>query len=73
MNNNNLMKSQASMNNPFAIRNEIQRFESVHPSIYAIYDLIELIPDKQVATQIREHIVVIEGEFDKINPDDKAH
>jgi len=56
------MKSQASMNNPFAIRNEIQRFESVHPSIYAIYDLIELIPDKQVATQIREHIVVIEGE-----------
>lgn len=62
MNNNNLMKSQASMNNPFAIRNEIQRFESVHPSIYAIYDLIELIPDKQVATQIREHIVVIEGE-----------
>lgn len=73
MNNNNLMKSPANMNNPFAIRNEIQRFESVHPSIYAIYDLIELIPDKQVATQIREHIVVIEGEFDKINPDDKAH
>lgn len=62
MNNNNLMKSQANMNNPYAIRHEIQRFESVHPSIYAIYDLIELIPDKQIATQIREHIVVIEGE-----------
>lgn len=61
MNNNNLFKAQATINNPFAIRHEIQRFESVHPSIYAIYDLIELIPDKQVATQIREHIVVIEG------------
>lgn len=63
-NNNSIAKShiQATINNPFAIRHEIQRFESVHPSIYAIYDLIELIPDKQIATQIREHIVIIEGE-----------
>jgi hypothetical protein len=52
---------QTMINNPFAIRQEIQRFESVHPSIYAVYDLIELIPDVQIATQIREHIVNIEG------------
>ena len=51
------------INNPFAIRQEIQRFESVHPSIYAVYDLIELIPDIQIATQIREHIVNIEGMY----------
>lgn len=50
-------------NNPLAIRQEIQRFESVHPSIYAIYDLIELIPDQQVAQQIRDHVVCIEGKL----------
>ena len=44
-----------------AIRQEIQRFESVHPSIYAIYDIIELIPDSLLAQQIREHVVCIEG------------
>ena len=44
-----------------AIRHEIQRFESVHPSIYAIYDLIELVPDPLLAQQIREHVVCIEG------------
>lgn len=62
-NNNSTTRSQlqAIINNPYAIRQEIQRFESVHPSIYAIYDLIELIPDLQIATQIREHIVNIEG------------
>ncbi|KAG5674558.1 hypothetical protein PVAND_004515 [Polypedilum vanderplanki] len=54
---------QTMINNPFAIRQEIQRFESVHPSIYAVYDLIELIPDIQIATQIREHIVNIEDSF----------
>lgn len=46
-----------------AIRQEIQRFESVHPSIYAIYDIIELIPDPLLAQQIREHVVCIEGAF----------
>jgi hypothetical protein len=66
-NNNSTSRSQLQtlINNPYAIRQEIQRFESVHPSIYAIYDLIELIPDIQVATQIREHIVNIEGETKK--------
>jgi Arf-GAP/GTPase/ANK repeat/PH domain-containing protein 1/3 len=46
-----------------AIREEIQRFESVHPSIYAIYDLIELIQDPIVAQQIRQHVVCIEGKL----------
>lgn len=51
------------VNNSLAIRQEIQRFESVHPSIYAIYDLIELIPDHQIQQQIRDHVVCIEGEW----------
>lgn len=49
--------------NPQAIRQEIQRFESVHPSIYAIYDLIESIPDPLIQQQIREHVVCIEGKW----------
>lgn len=63
MNNNNSRALQSLINNSFAIRQEIQRFESVHPSIYAIYDLIELIPDQQIAQQIRDHVVCIEGMF----------
>ncbi|XP_031632151.1 centaurin-gamma-1A [Contarinia nasturtii] len=51
------------LNNPLAIRQEIQRFESVHPSIYAIYDLIELVPDQQIAQQVRDHVVCIEDSF----------
>lgn len=43
------------------IRQEIQRFESVHPSIYAIYDLIEGIEDLNLQSQIRDHVVNIEG------------
>jgi Arf-GAP/GTPase/ANK repeat/PH domain-containing protein 1/3 len=52
---------QPLLNNSLAIRQEIQRFESVHPSIYAIYDLIELVPNASVAQQIRDHVVCIEG------------
>uniref|UniRef100_A0A1B0GNY5 Uncharacterized protein n=1 Tax=Phlebotomus papatasi TaxID=29031 RepID=A0A1B0GNY5_PHLPP len=55
---------QSFLTNSLAIRQEIQRFESVHPSIYAIYDLIELIQDQQIAQQIRDHVVCIEGECD---------
>lgn len=47
----------------FAIRQEIQRFESVHPSIYAIYDLLELVDDQAIAQKIREHVVCIEDSF----------
>ncbi|GAB0098438.1 centaurin-gamma-1A [Sergentomyia squamirostris] len=52
---------QSFLTNSLAIRQEIQRFESVHPSIYAIYDLIELIQDQQIAQQIRDHVVCIEA------------
>jgi len=51
------------ISNSHAIRQEIQRFESVHPSIYAIYDLIDLVPDPRLAQQIREHVVCIEDSF----------
>ncbi|RWS31036.1 hypothetical protein B4U80_02544 [Leptotrombidium deliense] len=47
--------------NSLAIRQEIQRFESVHPSIYTVYDLLESINDSLLAQQIREHVVCIEG------------
>lgn len=52
---------QSAHDHSLAIRQEIQRFESVHPSIYAIYDLIDLISDTHIAKQIREHVVAIEG------------
>lgn len=55
------MSGHGKHDNSLAIRQEIQRFESVHPSIYAIYDLIDLVSDTHVAKQIREHVVAIEG------------
>lgn len=60
-----LTQVQPYWNNSTAIRQEIQRFESVHPSIYAIYDLIESIPDPILGQQIRDNVVCIEGK--KIN------
>jgi len=53
--------SQMVLSNSLAIRQEIQRFESVHPSIYAVYDLLDLINDHLIVQKIREHIVCIEG------------
>lgn len=53
-------------NNSIAIRHEIQRFESVHPSIYAIYDLLDMIGGQDlqlIAQRIRDHVVCIEGQF----------
>ena len=47
--------------NSRAVREEIQRFESVHPHIYAIYDLLEQIDDPTLQDQLREHVVCIEG------------
>ena len=44
-----------------AVREEIQRFESVHPSIYAIHDLIEDVDDIILQQRFREHIIQIEG------------
>ncbi|KAH9420754.1 Arf-GAP with GTPase, ANK repeat and PH domain-containing protein 3 [Dermatophagoides pteronyssinus] len=61
-----LTSSTCYYNNSLAIRQEIQRFESVHPSIYAIYDLLELIggADGQlIAQRVRDHVVCIEDSF----------
>ncbi|OWR48274.1 hypothetical protein KGM_205564 [Danaus plexippus plexippus] len=61
--------TQACLNTSLSIRQEIQRFESVHPSIYALYDLVELVPDPLLAQQIRDHVVAIEdcsGKFYKL-------
>ena len=54
--------AQASCLQSLSIRQEIQRFESVHPSIYAVYDLLDCLQDDAVSRQIREHVVNIEGE-----------
>lgn len=57
--------SQFVLSNSAAIRGEIHRFESVHPNIYAIYDLIERIDDLALQNQIREHVISIEGKKSK--------
>jgi len=48
-----------------AIRQEIHRFESVHPSIYALYELTDALTNFAVPVQfqqeLRRHIVCIEG------------
>ncbi|VDQ05118.1 unnamed protein product [Trichobilharzia regenti] len=49
------MGSQSSLNDiSNAIRQEIIRFESVHPNIYAIYDLIDAVDDKNIAESLRQ-------------------
>uniref|UniRef100_A0A8C7YLR8 Arf-GAP with GTPase, ANK repeat and PH domain-containing protein 3 n=1 Tax=Oryzias sinensis TaxID=183150 RepID=A0A8C7YLR8_9TELE len=55
--------SQVQLRALAAIRAEIHRFESVHPNIYAIYDLIERIDDLALQNQIREHVISIEDSF----------
>jgi Arf-GAP/GTPase/ANK repeat/PH domain-containing protein 1/3 len=56
--------SQLQITNSSFIKSEIERFESVHPSIYSIYELIEDIKDQSaIQTQIRDHVMVIEGFF----------
>ncbi|KAA0704483.1 Arf-GAP with GTPase, ANK repeat and PH domain-containing protein 3 [Triplophysa tibetana] len=52
--------SQFVLSNSAAIRGEIHRFESVHPNIYSIYDLVERIDDLALQNQIREHVISIE-------------
>lgn len=44
-----------------AIRQEISRFEAVHPAIYSIYELLEMVHDPLLAQQIREQVMHIEG------------
>lgn len=55
------LNAQQQATNGLFIRKEIQRFESVHPNIYSVYDLIDSITDFNLQQQIREHIVNIEG------------
>uniref|UniRef100_H3CDB9 ArfGAP with GTPase domain, ankyrin repeat and PH domain 1 n=1 Tax=Tetraodon nigroviridis TaxID=99883 RepID=H3CDB9_TETNG len=50
------------MANSAAIRAEIQRFESVHPNIYSIYELLEQVDEPQLQNQIREHVIAIEAD-----------
>ncbi|CAH8582951.1 unnamed protein product [Schistosoma guineensis] len=58
------MSSQSSLNDiSNAIRQEIIRFESVHPNIYAIYDLIDAVEDKNLAESLRQLVVSIEDAF----------
>ena len=54
---------QLQLTNSSFIKSEIERFESVHPSIYSIYELIDDIKDQlNLQPQIREHVMIIEGE-----------
>lgn len=43
------------------IRQEISRFESVHPCIYTCYDLIDSVVDVELQEQLRQSILHIEG------------
>uniref|UniRef100_A0A8D3D7F4 Arf-GAP with GTPase ANK repeat and PH domain-containing protein 1 n=1 Tax=Scophthalmus maximus TaxID=52904 RepID=A0A8D3D7F4_SCOMX len=55
------MNYQQHLANSAAIRSEIQRFESVHPNIYSIYELLERVEEPLLQNQIREHVIAIEG------------
>jgi Arf-GAP/GTPase/ANK repeat/PH domain-containing protein 1/3 len=60
--NNFLPNSQIQLTNSSFIKSEIERFESVHPSIYSIYELIDELRDElTIQSQIREHVMIIEG------------
>ncbi|XP_052355766.1 arf-GAP with GTPase, ANK repeat and PH domain-containing protein 1 [Oncorhynchus keta] len=54
------MNYQQHLANSAAIRSEIQRFESVHPNIYSIYELLERVEEPILQNQIREHVIAIE-------------
>lgn len=54
--------SQSQISNSSFIKSEIERFESVHPSIYSVYELIEEVKDQpNLQAQIRDHVMIIEG------------
>ncbi|KAM6945858.1 arf-GAP with GTPase, ANK repeat and PH domain-containing protein 1 isoform 2-T2 [Aplochiton taeniatus] len=57
------MNYQQHLANSAAIRSEIQRFESVHPNIYSIYELLERVEDPLLQNQVREHVIAIEDAF----------
>ena len=65
-NNFDTMQSRLRMSNSSFIKCEIERFDRVHPSIYSIYKLIDGITNQSYTqTHIREHVMIIEGIFDK--------
>lgn len=45
------------------IRAEIQRFESVHPCIYVLYELIDIVDDLSLQEQLREQVISVEDAF----------
>ncbi|KAH1184959.1 hypothetical protein KIL84_012900 [Mauremys mutica] len=55
------MSYQQQLANSAAIRAEIQRFESVHPNIYSVYELLERVDEPALQGQLREHVIAIEG------------
>ncbi|XP_057278255.1 arf-GAP with GTPase, ANK repeat and PH domain-containing protein 1 isoform X6 [Pezoporus wallicus] len=57
------MNYQQQLANSAAIRAEIQRFESVHPNIYSVYELLERVEEPVLQNQIREHVIAIEDAF----------
>ncbi|XP_063173924.1 arf-GAP with GTPase, ANK repeat and PH domain-containing protein 1 isoform X2 [Candoia aspera] len=59
----NFQQQQQQLANSAAIRAEIQRFESVHPNIYSIYELLERVEEPVLQNQIREHVIAIEDAF----------
>lgn len=61
------MNYQQHLANSAAIRAEIQRFESVHPNIYSIYELLERVDEPLLQNQIREHVIAIEGKVYTLN------
>jgi Arf-GAP/GTPase/ANK repeat/PH domain-containing protein 1/3 len=62
-----IINSQVQMTNSSFIKSEIERFESVHPSIYSVYELIDEFKDQlKTQAQIREHVMIIEGKKNDI-------
>ncbi|XP_038276919.1 arf-GAP with GTPase, ANK repeat and PH domain-containing protein 1 isoform X6 [Dermochelys coriacea] len=57
------MSYQQQLANSAAIRAEIQRFESVHPNIYSVYELLERVEEPALQGQLREHVIAIEDAF----------
>ncbi|XP_024052113.1 arf-GAP with GTPase, ANK repeat and PH domain-containing protein 1 isoform X4 [Trachemys scripta elegans] len=57
------MSYQQQLANSAAIRAEIQRFESVHPNIYSVYELLERVDEPALQGQLREHVIAIEDAF----------
>ncbi|CAL8086922.1 unnamed protein product [Calicophoron daubneyi] len=47
----------------YLVKQEISRFECVHPCIYASYDILDRMDDEELANKIREHLIAIEDAF----------